>query len=56
MQLLQYDYHGVKQDGKKSRQDNRNANRACVITEQRQQTSDQYEEQHHDCAKQLIGW
>src|ERR1700693_4883748 len=55
MQLLQYDYQGVKQDREKSRQDNRDANRARVVPEHRQQARDQYEEQYRDSAEQLIG-
>src|ERR1700688_495796 len=44
MQFLQKDYHGVKQDCEKCSQDDRDANRACVVAEYRQQTRNQYEE------------
>ncbi len=40
MQSLQFHYQGVKQDRKKSRQDNRDANRAGVVPEHRQQARD----------------
>jgi hypothetical protein len=36
MQFLQFDDHGVKQNREKSRQDNRDANRARVVVEHRQ--------------------
>ncbi len=40
MQSLQFHYQGVKQDSKESRQDNRDANRARVVPEYRQQAGD----------------
>jgi hypothetical protein len=55
MQFLQYDYHGVKQDREKSRQDDRDANRARVVAEHREQARHQYQEQNRDSAKQSIG-
>src|ERR1035438_992175 len=55
MQFLQYDYHGVKQDREKSRQDDRDANRARVVAEHRQQARHQYQKQNRDSAKQSIG-
>src|ERR1700684_2112303 len=55
MQSLEYHYQGVKQDRKKSRQNNRDANRARIVPKHRQQARDQYEEQNRDSAEQLIG-
>jgi hypothetical protein len=55
MQFFQFDYQGVKQDREKSRQDDRDANRARVVAEHRQQARHQYEEQNRDSAEQLIG-
>src|ERR1700683_2469594 len=51
MQFFEFHYQGVKQDRKKSRQDDRDANRARIVPKHRQQARDQYEEQNRDSAE-----
>jgi hypothetical protein len=55
LQSLQFHYQGIKQHRKKSRQDDRDANRARIVPKHCQQARDQYEEQNRDSTEQLIG-